>query len=149
MNSRILLRTIGAAIFDSVLVFVATTWWALEWSGVAIVHTVAGDGSPRRTHGWVAEIDGQTWLEAGTPTNGWYLDVLERPSLELEIDGHTRAWIATPVPEATAHQRLREALRARYGLRDRWVEMFVDTTRSVAVRLGVPDRGAPESDSRE
>jgi len=110
------------------------TWWALESSEVVVVTTEAADGTARETHVWFAENQGELWLEAGTPENPWYLDVLERPRLRLRAENGPEAdFIAQPVPDHSAE--VRSLLSAKYGVRDRWVGLFVDSSRSVAVRL--------------
>jgi len=121
------------------LLVAGVTWWALEASGVAIVLMQAAPGQTRSTPVWFAERDGSLWLEAGSPENPWYRDVLHEPRLDLVVAGHRRTWIAEPVDEPQRRQSLRRALRAKYGLRDGWVGLFVDASRSVPVRL-VPAR---------
>ena len=124
---------LGAAAL--VAAFAAVTWWALEAGGVALVETRAPGGEPRSTHVWWAEVDGEIWLEAGTPENAWFVDVLHEPALVLEIQGRRARYAARPVAEPGGHQRIRARLREKYGLRDRWVGLLVDTSRSIAVRL--------------
>jgi hypothetical protein len=46
---------------------------------------------------------------------------------------------AEPVPGPEGHARIRDLLRAKYGLADVWINLLVDTSQSVAVRL-VPAR---------
>ena len=113
----------------------AVTWFALESGGVGTVETTAADGTPRYTHVWPVEIDGVLWLEAGTPQNAWYVDIGREPDLWLDREGERRAYHAVPVPTEAARRRVRDALRARFGWRDAWVGMFVDSSGSVAVRL--------------
>jgi hypothetical protein len=114
--------------------FAGVTWWALESSGVARVSTTAPDGGERVTHVWFVEDAGTLWLEAGAPENPWYRDVRERPELTFAADDRPAArYRAREVPGAAA--RVRALLRARYGWRDRWVGLWVDASRSTAVRL--------------
>jgi hypothetical protein len=39
------------------------------------------------------------------------------------------------VDDASGHSRIRSWIREKYGGRDRWVGLIVDTSRSVAVEL--------------
>ncbi len=122
--------------------FAATTWWALESDGVAVIETLARDGSVRSTHVWYAEPDGELWIEAGTPENPWFEDLPRNATLTFTADRRSRPYTATPVDDAAGHARIRALLREKYGVRDWWVGLLVDTTRSVAVRLepeGPPD----------
>jgi hypothetical protein len=115
--------------------FVVTTWWALEAGGVARVETRAAAGAARTTHVWYVEPDGELWIEAGTPKNPWYRDVLADPIVTLSAEGRRERYRAEVVDTPAAQQRVRSLLREKYGLRDRWVGLFVDSSRSVAVRL--------------
>lgn len=126
------------AIVACVGTFALITYWALESGGVAIAETTMPDGAPRATHVWfVSDAEG-LWLEAGTKDNGWYRDVLSDPQLALVIDGKKQLFIARPEfdPEPNeAHPFIRSLIRDKYGFRDRWVGLLVDTSESVAVRL--------------
>ena len=115
--------------------FAGTTWWALESGGVAVVETRTPEGADRSTHVWYTEPDGELWLEAGTPENAWFRDIQQHPELTLSLDGRSARYTARPVEDAADHARIRSLIREKYGLRDRWVGLLVDTSRSVAVRL--------------
>lgn len=119
------------------LAFVALIWLALESGGVAIVETRAPDGATRATHVWFVERDGELWLEAGAPENGWFVDVQREPRLCVRIGDDVRDARAEVVPEASAEVRAR--LREKYGWRDALVGLLVDSSRSVAVRLHQPE----------
>ena len=120
----------------AVALFMATTWLALESGGVALVTTETRAGAARETHVWFAEIAGELWLEAGAPDNPWLLDAQERPRIRIAFPNEApRAFAANPVRSSAAQQRVRAALHAKYGWRDSWVGLFVDASRSVAVKL--------------
>lgn len=120
------------------IAFGATTWWALEAGGVAIIETIAPDGSRRETHVWFVESDDELWLEAGSPKNLWYRDVERDPSLRLRADDLDRETAARPSHEPGQRERIRALLREKYGVRDWWVGLLVDSTQSVAVELIAP-----------
>jgi len=117
------------------IAFVLTTWWALESGGVAVVETRTEEGSIRSTHVWYAEPNGELWIEAGTPENGWYLDIQREPALSFSAAGRSGQYLAERVPEANAHARIRSLLREKYGFRDWWISLIFETSDSVAVRL--------------
>ena len=117
------------------LAFVGTSWWVLESGGVAVIGTQTPEGGARSTHVWYVEPDGELWLEAGTPENGWFLDVQKSSAVEFESDGRTLRYIARPVEGEPARSRIRSLIRQKYGFRDRWVDLILDTSRTVAVRL--------------
>ncbi len=118
--------------------FVALTWWALESSGVGEIETQTAEGSTRWTHVWYIESADHIWIEAGTPENDWYVDILADPIVSFSSDDHNGAYKATPIPGRAAHDRIRAQLRKKYGFRDWWVDLLFDTSRSIAVRLAAP-----------
>jgi hypothetical protein len=143
-RDRRLLKLALSVVVLASLAFVAVTWWALESGGVAIVETTAADGSTRSTHVWFVEPDGKLWVEAGTPENPWYLDVQRAPTLRLSSDdGPSGEFVAHTVPGPAAQQRVRGLLREKYGFRDAWVGMLVDSSQSIAVRLVPAGESAP------
>ena len=115
--------------------FGATTWWALESGGVAVVETRTPEGTVRSTHVWYTEVEEELWLEAGTPGNPWFQDVQQNPVLTFRASGRSARYVARPVDDLTSHDRIRSLIREKYGFRDRWVGLIVDTSHSVAVRL--------------
>lgn len=125
----------AAVLVAGVLAFGAVTFWALESGGVAVLETRTEDGSLRETHVWYVVRDGELWVEAGAPENGWFLDVQRSPELVFRSDGPAGPYRARIDRDPAAHPRLRAALREKYGLRDRWVGMWVDSSRSLAVQL--------------
>ncbi len=116
------------------------TWWALEWSGVAVLETRDPEGALRSTRVWFAEPDGELWLEAGTPENPWYLDIQRDPLVGFSHSRRAGHYVAQPVQDPGAHDQIRSLLREKYGLRDRWIGLLFDTSRSAAVRLVPPPR---------
>ena len=128
-----MLRRALLALGALLLALAALTFIALESGGVAIVETHAPDGSVRATHVWFVEHDGELWLEAGAPENSWFRDAERDPGVRVRIDGVASERRAEIVPEASPDVRAR--LHAKYGWRDAWVGLFVDATRSTAVRL--------------
>ncbi len=118
-----------------VAAFGATTWWALESGGVAVVETRTPEGTVRSTHVWYTEPNKVLWLEAGTPETAWFQDVQRNPVLTFRANGRSARYVARPVDDPSGHSRIRSLIREKYGFRDRWVGLVADTSRSVAVRL--------------
>jgi hypothetical protein len=131
-------KIVIATIIALVVAVSTFTWWALEWSGVAVLETRTADGSLRSTHVWFAEPNGELWLEAGTPENSWYLDVQREPLVSFSAPHRSGQYIAQRVADPLAHDKVRSLFREKYGLRDRWVALLFDTSRSVAVHLDPP-----------
>jgi len=123
----------------SAAAFSAATLWALEAGGVAVVATRRPSGAVRSTHVWYAERNGELWLEAGTPENAWFRDILRDPALTFIANGISTPYVARRVDDPSGHSEIRSLIREKYGVRDRWVGLIVDTSRSVAVRLLPPE----------
>jgi hypothetical protein len=137
------LKRVLIGIATLIAAFVATTWWVLESGGVAVVETRMPAGGVRSTHIWYVEPDGELWVEAGTPQNGWYLDAQVVPELHFRAEGRSVRCTARPIEDPGAHDRLRTLLREKYGFRDAWVGVLVDTSRSIALRLEGCEATAP------
>jgi hypothetical protein len=123
-----------AGVVAAFAAFAATTWYALEASGVAVVETRAPDGTTRETHVWYAEPEGELWLEAGSPENPWFADASREGRLTLRADERSGDYTATVFEDPAPRARVRQALREKYGWRDRWVGLFVDRRRRRAAR---------------
>ena len=132
------MRIVVGGIVVIVSSFILLTWWALEWDGVAILETQTADGGVRSTHVWYAEPDGELWVEAGTPENGWFVDIQKDATVSFHTPERSGKFIAEPIPGDDAHQRIRDLLREKYGLRDWWIGVLFDTSQSVAVRMVLP-----------
>lgn len=129
------MKPLLVAISVLIAAFGASSWWALESGGVAVIETRTPEGKVRSTHVWYTEPDGELWLEAGTPENAWFLDVQRNPVLRFGVNGRSARYIARPLDDPAGHRRIRSLIRDKYGFRDRWVGLIVDTSRSIAVQL--------------
>ena len=120
----------------AVTVFVAVTLWALEWSGVATVRTAASGAEPRTTRVWyVAGDNGRIHLEAGGSESPWLADVRKNPEVQFDSAQTAGRYRATVRENPAGHERIRSELREKYGLRDLWVGLLVDTSSSSLVVL--------------
>ena len=139
--TRFIVRVAGIAV--AVLAgLVALTAWALEADDVAIVETVRADAGFRRTHVWFVRDGEAVLLEAGTPENGWYRDILGTKHLRIvEPADIARECVPEVLANPDGHVDIRERLRAHYGWRDVWIALLFDTSRSLAVRCR--PEGAP------
>jgi 2-iminobutanoate/2-iminopropanoate deaminase len=117
------------------LAFAGLTWWALEGSDVAVLVTEAPGGAVRETHVWWVAQDGALQVEAATPERAWLAEALASGEVERIRDGRRDRLRVERLDDPAAHERMRALLREKYGLRDIWVGLLQDTSRSVAVRL--------------
>lgn len=116
--------------------FGLVTWAALESAEVVVLRTFDVNGIAFDSRVWIADDENGTgWIEAAEPEKPFYLRLVARPEVELVRRGESTTVRAVPVPGEDAHGAIRAMLAAKYGWRDRWVGLLVDTSRSVAVRL--------------
>jgi hypothetical protein len=128
-------KRIAAVLAVFLLAFVGITWWALESSGVAILRTQRADGSIRETHVWYADEGGVTWVEAANTSRGFLTDLHRYPVLLLAREGSEASYRAEMSDAPADREHVRTLLRAKYGLRDRWIALLADTSHSMAVKL--------------
>jgi hypothetical protein len=120
----------------AVLLFGVVTGWALESGEVVVLRTCDADGALHETRVWLAaDESGALWIEAANPERRWYQDLLARPEVEIVRDGIPERRHAVPLPGPGGHAIVRRLLAARYGLRDCWIGLLADTSRSVGIRL--------------
>jgi hypothetical protein len=81
-----------------VAAFGATTWWALESGGVAVIETRTPRGTVRSTHVWYTKPTKELWLEAGTPENAWFQDIQQNPVLTFRANGRSARYVALHRP---------------------------------------------------
>lgn len=129
------MRVSIGVVFAILTGFVGLTYAALEWDGVAVITTTQEGGTSRQTHIWFVEHDGDLSVEAGTPENPWFQDVLENPVVQVVTADMTGTFTALPQPNPEGHQTIRTLLREKYGLRDWWVGILFNTSQSVHVTL--------------
>jgi 2-iminobutanoate/2-iminopropanoate deaminase len=129
------MRRALAGLAAAIVAGLAVTCWALEASDVAVLITERRAGGVRETHVWWAEHDGALWLEAATPDRAWLAEATAASEVELERDGRRERFRVERSDGPAARGQVRALLRAKYGLRDRWVGLLQDTSHAVAVRL--------------
>ncbi len=136
-----------AIVVALVVFFAALTYAALELGGVAIIETQREDGTTRTTHVWYVQQRSDIWLEAGAPTNGWFVDIQRTGELQLTLGTNPFPYRTVVVAKPDVRDRVRALLREKYGWRDLWVGLFVDQESATPVRLvpGKADRGSMPS----
>ncbi|HTO06648.1 MAG TPA: nitroreductase/quinone reductase family protein [Myxococcota bacterium] len=102
---------------------------------VVMVTTTDASGAKHQTPLWIVDRDGQPWLRAGNAASGWVERVRANPRVEIERNGSTSAYRATPAPEATAE--IDALVRAKYGAKDVLVGWLMPGSRksTLALRL--------------
>lgn len=122
--------TIAAAVLFGVVTLVA-----LEGREVVVLRTRDAAGAARDTRTWIADAEGDAWIEAANLERPFLRDVGTRTDVALWRHGAWHPCTATVVAGPEGHARIRALLRARYGWADRWIGLLADTSASVALRL--------------
>jgi hypothetical protein len=84
---------------------------------------------------WYAEHDGSLWVEAATPEREFLLDVRQNADVLVDVTGSASRYRGEVVDAPSGHDTIRVLLRQKYGVRDWWIGLLQDTSRSLAVRL--------------
>lgn len=105
----------------------------VELSGPVVeLESRDAEGQVHATHLWTVEVDGHSYLAAGNDGAAWLARVRARPDVVVVREGRREAVRA--VPEPARREAVLAAMRARYGLGDRWVRALVGEE-AVPVRL--------------
>ena len=118
----------GAAI---VLVVVGVFW--VDEGEVVTLTTVDDEGHRSVTGLWIVEIDGRTYLRAGSPEAKWLERIRARPKVELTRDGVTQEVRATPIEDVALRNAVSWAMRGKYGLIDAVLVRIIDHSEAVPI----------------
>ena len=61
-----------------------------------MIETRDAEGNARSTHLWYAEPNGELWLEAGAPENGWFRDIQSDPTVVFRTGERATRFVAEP-----------------------------------------------------
>jgi pyridoxamine 5'-phosphate oxidase-like protein len=102
---------------------------------VVTVTTLDAGGTRHQTPVWIVDREGQPWLRAGNAESAWVARLRANPQIEIERNGSTTAYRASPAPEATAE--VDALMRAKYGAKDVLVGWLMPGSRksTLALRL--------------
>jgi hypothetical protein len=99
---------------------------------VIVLRTESAGGAWHESRLWIVDHEGAAWLHGGD--SGWMRDLRARPIVEVERAGETHRYRAHALPGP--HPEIDAALRAKYGVADRWVRFVApDGASTMAVRL--------------
>jgi hypothetical protein len=101
---------------------------------VAILHVRDVEDSDRYVTLWAVEDAGSIWLRAARPDREWLDWLVERPKVELELDGESHFYTAEIFEQPEARERVDELMREKYLWADRIRELLLGND-TVPVRL--------------
>jgi hypothetical protein len=114
-----------------VLVVVGVLW--VEEGEVVTLTTFDRQGRSSVTGLWIVEIDGATYLRAGSPDAAWLQRLRAFPEVELTRAGVTRKVHATPVEDAALKNAVSWAMREKYGFIDAVLIRIIDHSDAVPI----------------
>ena len=125
---------LGAAIAS--VLFGGSILFASEQGGeVVTLLSFDPEGKGGETRLWVVDDAGHAWLRAGQPGSSWLQRIQRVPEVVMRRAGGEADYLAVPVPEPAATERINALMRERYGLWDRWISLIHDDAQCIAVRL--------------
>ena len=110
------------------------TYWAGEQIEVVVLHTADAAGRGYETSMWVVDHEGEPWVRVANPERGWYLRLLENPSVELVRNGRAQRYTAEPHDTPDAIAAVDAAFREKYGVVDWWYGVLL-RRHAIPVRL--------------
>lgn len=114
VSGLVLLSLVGAAFL---------TLGLSELGEVVIVRSPDDAGEPVETRIWIVDAsDDQAWIRAAAQ-KPWARRTRAADSIEIARDGVWRRYDVVEVPSEEARVRVNEAMRAKYGLADRLIEL--------------------------
>ncbi|MDA1076115.1 MAG: hypothetical protein O3A63_15350 [Proteobacteria bacterium] len=91
--------------------------------GEVVVLTIPVDEGTNSVRLWVVDVEGVAYLRAGDESSGWYQQLMKAPTVNVERNGVSVAYIATPALDL--RPQVAEKMHAKYGWRDEYVALLV------------------------
>jgi hypothetical protein len=126
------LRYFALAAGAGIVLLVVGVLWVDEGEVVTLT-TVDDQGHSSVTGLWIVEIDGESYLRAGSPEAKWLERIRARPEAEITRDGVTRKVRATPSKDAALRNAVSWAMRDKYGFIDAVLVRIIDHSEAVSI----------------
>jgi len=107
---------------------------ASESGEVVVLRTFAGDDA-RQTRLWIVDDRGVSWLRSGSPDAGWYQRLRANPEIQIERGTDLYEYQAFPVESGPSVDHVNMLMFQKYGWAEAYIGLFIDRSRSVAIRL--------------
>ncbi len=104
---------------------------ASESGEVLVLETLDTEGQPHETRIWVVDDAGVSWVRGGDDS-GWVQRLVENPKVHAERSDKRSAFLAVPVRDSAARDRVNALMGQKYGFADR----FIATTLGDSERAG-------------
>jgi hypothetical protein len=102
---------------------------------VVTLVTFDAQGRSHETDLWVVDVDGDAYVRAANPDEGWLDRVRQRPEVHLLRDGGMVTLRGVPVEAQAVREAVEAAMRRKYGWVGRALVLLRDHSRAVPVRL--------------
>ena len=104
-------------------------------SGEVVVLRTSVDGETQETRLWIVDDRGVSWLRSGSPDAGWYQRVRANPDVQIERGAELLEFPAFPIEGGPPVDRVNRLMFEKYGWAEDYIGLFIDRSRSVAIRL--------------
>jgi hypothetical protein len=110
---------------------------------VVVVHEPTPTGTAHKTRLWIIDDGPYSWIHPGNANARWWVQHMDaNPMVEIDRSGENRQYRSLPDP--TAHAKVHQLLREKYGVADWWVRFLGGTdTRSGLLTLGEKCKTVP------
>ena len=110
----------------------------LDEGEVVHLETTDREGRHYEADLWIVDLDGVSYLRANDGDLGWLERLRENPRVSIERGTVDETFVATPLEDPRLRSRVDGAVREKYGLADRVMELMSEPDQYVVVRL-VPE----------
>ena len=110
----------------------------LDEGEVVHLETTDREGRHYEADLWIVDLDGVSYLRANDGDLGWLERLRENPRVSIERGTGDETFVATPLEDPRLRSRVDDAVREKYGLADRVMELMSEPDQYVVVRL-VPE----------
>lgn len=110
----------------------------LDEGEVVHLETTDREGRHYEADLWIVDLDGVSYLRANDGDLGWLERLRENPRVSIERGTVDETFVATPLEDPRLRSRVDGAVREKYGLADRVMELMSEPDQYVVVGL-VPE----------
>ncbi len=132
-----ILARLGIYAVVGVIVYFALAMTLSELAEVVVLGTSDGE-EMHETRLWMVEGHSRRWLRAGSPSSSWLKRIYREPHVEVEIDGATERYTATPLDDPEIVEWVNDRMADKYGFADWLIGLTSNREDSIPIRLDPP-----------
>ena len=129
---RMVLKIAGLIVV-LLLALVGLQMVASESGEVVVVTTTVAEGESTTTRLWIVDMDGVSYLRAGSPMAGWYQRMQADPQINVVRGGEQFSARVEPQPQL--RDAINALMRTKYGWADQVIEALYGRDDAIPLRL--------------